>query len=73
MVSNNYSDILQYRFIFCPQVTPIEKKKCFLMIDEFFSSSGLLTAFTYFISKTENEKFSVVKFFLNHYVYHYLR
>ncbi|CAF2438000.1 unnamed protein product [Rotaria sp. Silwood2] len=45
----------------------------FFSIDSFFLLSGLLTAFTYFVSKTENEKFSIIKFFLNHYVHHYLR
>ncbi|CAF1044534.1 unnamed protein product [Rotaria sp. Silwood1] len=45
----------------------------FFSIDSFFLLSGLLASFTYFISKTENEKFSIVKFFLNHYVHYYLR
>ncbi|CAF4174538.1 unnamed protein product, partial [Rotaria magnacalcarata] len=35
--------------------------------------SGLLAAFTYFISKTENAQFSIVNFFMNHYVHYYLR
>ncbi|CAF1048354.1 unnamed protein product [Adineta steineri] len=42
-------------------------------IDSFFVLSGLLTAFTYFISKIETETFSIRKFILNHYIYHYLR
>jgi len=45
----------------------------FFSIDSFFVLSGLLTAFIYFISKIENERFSILKFFLNHYIYHYLR
>jgi len=42
-------------------------------IDSFFLLNGLLTSFSYFISKGENERFSCWKFLLNHYVYHYLR
>ncbi|CAF3405306.1 unnamed protein product [Rotaria socialis] len=45
----------------------------FFSIDSFFLLSGLLAAFTYFISKTENDQFSIVKFFMNHYVHYYLR
>ncbi|CAF0782101.1 unnamed protein product [Adineta ricciae] len=39
----------------------------------YYSGNGLLTSFTYFISKVETERFSLVKFILNHYVHHYLR
>ncbi|CAF3539956.1 unnamed protein product [Adineta steineri] len=42
-------------------------------IDSFFLLSGLLTAFIYFISKIENERFSILRFFVNHYIYRYLR
>ncbi|CAF2747121.1 unnamed protein product [Rotaria sp. Silwood2] len=34
---------------------------------------GLLTTFIFFISKSENERFSTIKFLLNHYIYRYLR
>ncbi|CAF1020152.1 unnamed protein product [Rotaria sordida] len=68
-----YSDNLMTIFNLSRQLWFQIIAQTFFSIDSFFLLSGLLTAFTYFISKNENEKFSIVKFILNHYVYHYLR
>ncbi|CAF4752878.1 unnamed protein product [Rotaria socialis] len=44
-----------------------------LSVDSFFVLSGLLTTFIFFMTKVENERVSIGKFLLNHYVYRYLR
>ncbi|UJR26862.1 hypothetical protein I4U23_008173 [Adineta vaga] len=59
----NWSRLLWFQFII----------QTFFSIDSFFVLSGLLTSFTYFISNAETERFSLIKFILNHYIYHYLR
>ncbi|UJR22251.1 hypothetical protein I4U23_025312 [Adineta vaga] len=42
-------------------------------IDSFFLLSGLLASFLFFVSKIENEQFSILRFLINHYIYRYLR
>ncbi|CAF1405402.1 unnamed protein product [Rotaria magnacalcarata] len=44
-----------------------------LSVDSFFVLSGLLTTFIFFVMKVENERVSIGKFLLNHYVYRYIR
>jgi hypothetical protein len=74
LVSNHRPDHLQHRFILRSQVDLFDTSlRGFHLAITHSSASGLLTSFTYFMSKGENETFSLVRFILNHYVYHYVR
>ncbi|CAF1474248.1 unnamed protein product [Rotaria sp. Silwood1] len=68
-----YSDNVRSIFNWSRQVWFQIIVQAIFSIDSFFVLSGLLTAFIFFISKTENEPFSTLKFLLNHYIYRYLR
>ncbi|CAF0748592.1 unnamed protein product [Adineta ricciae] len=42
-------------------------------VDSFFLLSGLLVSFLFFVSKVKDERFSMTRFLVHHYIYRYLR